>query len=281
MEWPATFIWDMTLTALFLTTLVSITLQLEEDDSTWRWCAWGMLWGVADLTNPALCTCNIICGAWLVWRRANSRQSWILKTTLAALLCVLVLAPWMMRNRVVFGEWVFIRSNGFFEMGLGNYENSNGFGYIGRSPGLNPRLFHQYQSMGETAFLEMKKQEFMDHVAQHPQEFLKLSAQRFWYFWDGTSALYSYGNGETRRSMYWPWSLLMAIGAIHFGYVNRSKAILFITVFLLYPLPYYFAYPHIRYRHAIEPMMLLFCGYVFTELLSSLQLRFKASSLEQ
>jgi|SRR5579859_3133892 len=275
MEWPATFVWDMTFTAFSLTVLFLLTLQLVEEESLWKWLLWGALWGLAELTNPALSTCNLIAGLWLVARRRKLERPWLRQSVAAGLLCLVVLAPWLIRNRVQFGRWSFVRSNGYFELYLGNYATSNGFGYIGRSPGVNPRIFQEYKSLGEPAFIELKKEEFTNFVHEEPATFFRLTAGRMLWFWDGTSALYCFSDGAERKLLFWPWSVLAAFGLIHLWSMRREFASLLTPLLLLYPLPYYLAYPHIRYRHAIEPLMLLLIGHLMVQIVSAVRGRMR------
>jgi len=276
MEWPLTWIWDMPLSALIVATMFLLTLQLVEDESAWRWNVWGLWCGLAALTNPALITCIVISGLWLVWRRWQQKRDWLKKTVLAACLCIVMISPWLVRNRMVFGQWVFLRSNFGFELGLGNYQYSSGFGWRGKHPMVNKRIFEQYKSVGEIAFLEEKKEEAYTYVEGHPGEFLRLSTERAWSFWAGTFLKYAYMDGNERMKTYWPWSLAMVIGLLGYWAKDRKLAVYFTAITLLYPLPYYFTYPQTRYRHAIEPLLLLLCGYMLAEVSQSIRQRSKS-----
>ena len=278
MEWPVTWVWDMPLSALLLTSMFLFTLQLVEEETAWKWNVWGILCGIAALTNPALCTCVVISGTWLVWRRWKQKRPWLQRTLIATCLCIVVISPWLVRNRLVFGQWVFLRSNFGFELSLGNYQNSNGYGWVGKHPIANKHVFKKYKEMGELAFVEEKKHEAFGYIEEHPIDFLHLSAIRFWSFWDGTYLLYAYDDGTERIKLYWPWSLAMLIGLLAYWAQDRALALYFTLTVFLYPWPYYITYPQTRYRHAIEPILLLFCGYAISQLLQSSRQRISSRS---
>ena len=51
---PFEWIWDTSLSALLAATILWATLALAESDRVLDWCAYGLLWGFALMTNPAL-----------------------------------------------------------------------------------------------------------------------------------------------------------------------------------------------------------------------------------
>jgi len=280
MEWPTTWVWEMPLSALLLTLMVLLTLQLVDEESSLRWNLWGLVCGLATLTNPALCTCIVISGLWLVWRRWRLKRAWLQHTIVAACLCIMVISPWLVRNRMVFGQWVFLRSNFSFELTLGNYPNASGYGWTGKHPAVNHHVFEQYKEMGEVAFLKEKKMEAYRYMEEHPGEFLQLTASRVWGFWKGTYLTYAQSDGVEKMKYFWPWSLAMAIGLLAYCLKERTTGTYFALLLFLYPLPYYITYPQTRYRHAIEPIMLLLCGYMLSELWTALRQRYRETALQ-
>ncbi len=105
----------------------------------------------------------------------------------------------MVRNRVVLGHWIFVRSNFGAEFALGNHHLSRGRGEGNdRHPTTSAAELQAYQRMGEYAYVREKHQEAMEFVRQYPGEFLALTAKRVLYFWDGSAGnivLRSLGTG--------------------------------------------------------------------------------------
>ena len=50
------FVWENCLTALLLTTLVWLTLDMDRRRSLWAWAGYGLLWGLTALVNPSVLT---------------------------------------------------------------------------------------------------------------------------------------------------------------------------------------------------------------------------------
>lgn len=267
--WPTAWIWETSLVALLLAYLVLWTLQLADaahGDRTNRWLKFGLLWGFAALTSPVQLTFFPVSFGWLAYRRWREKASVLRPVILALVVCALVVTPWLVRNRVVFGQFVFIRSNFGFEFRLGNYHLSQGRGWFGRHPTANKAERDQYARMGEIAYVAAKRDEALEFVRQNPREFLTLTLWRMRLFW--SSEMTSDGR---ERSLPWPWvygplSLLAALGLLFAAGDKVRGAGLFLGLLLLFPLPNYIAFAQTRYRHPIEPEMLALSVYCLTVL---------------
>ena len=259
MRWPITWVWDMSLSALLLSLLLLCTLQIGKTKSRSKWLGLGVLWGITALTNPALLTLLPLSAVWFVYRSRDQWHKMVPLMTIAALGCFAVVAPWLVRNRAVFGRYVFIRSNFGFEFDDGNYHYSNGMGWPHRHPTVNPRILKEYLRLGEQGFVAEHTRQGMEFVRRYPSEFAQLCLRRFIAFWDGTYLNYVFD--EWHPWMYYPlsllalWGLMLAIGE------RVSGSVLVAGLLLLYPIPYYLTFPTVRYRHAIEPEMLMFSVY--------------------
>jgi hypothetical protein len=162
----------------------------------------------------------------------------------------------------VFGEWVFLRSNFGFEFALGNYHSSIGRGWGGTHPSGNAKELSKYLRMGEIAYIQSRQETAIQYVRTAPREFWALTAKRVLYFWDGSAMHYF-------TTIPWYWvpssfllfsvSLLPALLVAHRNYLHAWQ--MFFGVLLLYPVPYYLTFSHVRYRHVIEPVMLLMLCY--------------------
>ena len=260
MRWPITWVWDMSLSALVVSLLFLCTLDSRETVSWKKWLGWGLLWGIAALTNPALLTFLPVSAIWLAYQLRDKWRKFAPLMAIAALGCVVVVAPWLVRNRLVFGEYVFIRGNFGFEFHLGNYHYSNGLGWFKRHPTQNERFLEEYQRLGERVFVAEHARQGTEFVRQYPGEFADLCLRRFVVFWDGTSLNYVLFD-EWRPWMFVPLSLLTLWGLVLAIGETVPGSILTAGLLLLYPVPYYLTYPNVRYRHAIEPEMLILSVY--------------------
>src|SRR5205807_7814520 len=111
----------------------------------------------------------------------------LLVTLLAA---ALTLAPWTIRNYLVFGRLIPVKSNAAYELYQsqclqpdGLIQNKTFPSHPHMAPG---RERQQYKDLGEMAFLDQKRQRFWQSVSADPMGFVKRVADRFfgvtlWY----------------------------------------------------------------------------------------------------
>jgi hypothetical protein len=117
-------------------------------------------------------------------------------------------------------------------------------------------------------------------VRDYPWEFTVLTIKRVSYFWDGSALLY-----RTRIADYWcPWSFVLLsfllLPAFLIAHRTRLHAwALFFTALALYPSPYYLTFAHARYRHAVEPIMLLVISYACVQVASKAAARWRERQL--
>jgi Dolichyl-phosphate-mannose-protein mannosyltransferase len=134
---PFEWIWDTSLSALLAATILWATLALAKSDRVSSWGGYGMLWGFALMTNPALGALLPFLLGWLAChgrlaRRVRltsrgspayrsvvgSRLRWN-RVALAAGVAILCCVPWTIRNYAAFHRFIPLRSNLPFELWLG------------------------------------------------------------------------------------------------------------------------------------------------------------------
>jgi hypothetical protein len=270
MEWPTTWIWEVSFSAFFLSVLFLQSLRLANDASAKSWGRFGLLWGVTALINPAPLAFLPASGLYAAVQLWRKQRPWLRPVLVSAFMFTVVIAPWLIRNRVVFGKWVFIRGNAPFEFTLGNYHGSNGFGWYGRHPTQNKREWTEYARVGEIAYVAEKKQAAMEFVKQYPNEFATLCATRIAGFWAGSDYIVD----MWPRWFFWPLSALMLLGLITAIGYRVNGGWLFALLMLFYPIVYYITFTQPRYRHAIEPEMLLLAAYFVHETVRVCSARF-------
>jgi hypothetical protein len=147
--------------------------------------AWGVFGGLCALVSP------IIGFAWgMLALVAGCRQRAWSRLVVTMLGAVLTLAPWMIRNYLVFGRWIPVKSNMAYELYQSQCRQPDGLIQHNTFPS-HPHMTagrerQQYKTLGEMAFLDQKWQQFRQAVAADPVEFLKRVADRFlgatlWY----------------------------------------------------------------------------------------------------
>lgn len=270
-RWAISWVWDFAASALLLALVLIVTIDLADHGRRRDWLKFGILWGIIALTNPALLSVAPCALAFAFIKIHDRKELWVHNALLSAMLSLAILAPWAIRNELVLGHPIFLRSNFWFEFHLGNYHYSNGLGYLGFHPAVNPREFRKYATLGEQGYIADAKRQALRFVHQYPGEFMQLSLRRTWWFWDGSSLLYQIGEWW-KPWEFWPFSASAWLGLI-FVLTRRPPGwFLYLACLLVYPLPYYFVYPVAKYRHAIEPEMLLLSVYLAFVLWAELRL---------
>ena len=260
-RWSTSWIWDFTASALLLTLLLIATLDVAEKGGMNRWLRLGGLWGLSALTNPALLSVLPFTMGYATFLNRRAGRKWLAGLSMSAALFAAMIAPWLIRNEMVFGHFVFLKGNYWFEFHLGNYHYSNGMGFSGKHPTQNPIQMNKYVKMGEQGYIEWAKQDAFQFIREYPGEFLNLTVHRMWWYWDGTAMIYT-SREWWRPWEFWPLSIGGWLGLI-FVLTRRVRGwLLYAAPVLVYPVPYYLSYCSSRYRHAIEPELLLLSVYL-------------------
>jgi 4-amino-4-deoxy-L-arabinose transferase-like glycosyltransferase len=283
MCWPASWVWEAGVSAFLVVALVGYGLDLPEATAR-RWLCFGALGGVAILTNPALLTFLPVISLWAVWR-SRSRSVALQRAVIAGLMCVAVISPWLVRNRVVMGQWVFLRDNFAFEFTIGNYPGGSGMGWAGLHPAVNDRIMKEYKERGELAFLAARADYPRRFVTEHRDDFVRETVHRFTAFWDGTSLNWT----RFAEDIWQPLPFFAVTLAALFGWVLAMRgrmrrytmadapdgAWMLGLCCLLYPWPYYITYVQTRYRHAIEPLLVMLGAYLLVSVAQGMRGQWK------
>jgi 4-amino-4-deoxy-L-arabinose transferase-like glycosyltransferase len=272
--WSIGWIWPISLSAFLFTTILLVTLELERYNTFMKWSALGLLWGVVALTDTALLVMLPFFVGWLIYRLVRQGLALSEGLTGFALAFALVLSPWLVRNYFIFGQWGLIRSNFGVELRVANYESSTGLS-AGREihPADNELEQDKLREMGELAYAGAKKREALDFIAAQPETFMWLTVKRVFYFWTGTPQLLQVfrlsGRFVAARYVLFTSISVLAFWGLFLAFRKRvSAAPLFAIPLVVFPLVYYITHSTPRYRHPIEPVMVLLVAYVMTTIFS-------------
>ena len=283
---PYEWIWDTSLSALLMATILWATLRVVDGDAraeegganrdgqiaartgSWRgWCGYGLLWGFALMTNPSLGVMLPFLIGWIVYRVQKGRLSgWRLRLAgpaLAVAIAVLFCVPWTVRNYRVFHRFIPLRSNFAFELWLGNNHNFDPQSQI--VPPANPERaeIHNYIHMGETAFMQEKWAEAISFMSSHPKLEVILFARRFVATWTGMeNPVQGFLDSDSLMTRFALASNFLAgIGAlcgIVLLFLRRSPYAFLLAAFpIVLPVVYYVTHASLRYRHPIDPVVML------------------------
>ncbi|HVN21090.1 MAG TPA: hypothetical protein VMU05_20050 [Dongiaceae bacterium] len=266
--------WEEPYAAITLAFLLGFTLRCwQKRDERYRTALLlGASWGLALYVSATLA--SILIGLLAV--DIAYRRSWrgCRNALLVILGAAVVIAPWIIRNRVALGGWTFMRT------GLGqNLRCSNHDGVYASIELINAHsdLKQMYalnsaaesrniRSMGELAYDRHQRELAFEWIRWHPGRFALLSAQRCLYFWGGPQE-HSFELLVT--------SAYTILGLCGLALMRRRVGALvfrmWCTTLATYPVVYYFVQYAPRYRVAIDWMIWLSAGLAVAVVLEQIK----------
>jgi 4-amino-4-deoxy-L-arabinose transferase-like glycosyltransferase len=303
---PFEWIWDTSLSALLAALLLWATLELAESERWLDWGVYGVLWGLALMTNPALGVLLPFLLGWAAFRRrGGSRERWK-RAGLAAGVAILFCVPWTIRNYVAFHRFIPVRSNLPFELWLGNNDIFDEHARNGRRSITRTEEARRYAQLGETAYMAEKWELAISFMKAHPGLELQLAGRKLVDFWIGTEAPVK----NFRETDSWLirgillTSFLTAAGAlcgVVILWVRQKKItqrrsvrgvgaeterdeaeemtsppVFPLAVFpVVFPCLYYLTHADLRYRHPIDPIVLLLAVVFVAEVFHLVGMNFR------
>jgi len=263
--WCTTWIWETVLSTLLLVILFWLTLSMEEHNGLKWWIQFGLLWGVAVLSNTSLTSFLPASGLWALGGYAKKKSKhWMAGAVVASLVFLACITPWEIRNYRTFGHLFLIRSDFGMILRMGNGPGARGTWMLSLMPSRNDAEFARYASMGEIAYAAAQKQEAMQFIKESPRRFLVLCVKRFYYFWGGNprSSVLQLATLENVFAI--ATSAICFLGLIRSLCKRIPGAWLLFWIILLYPAVYYITYPNIRYRVPLDPYIVIIGIFLIT-----------------
>jgi len=305
---PFEWIWDTSLSALLAALILWATLELAESEKWLDWGVYGILWGLALMTNPSLGLLLPLLLGWAAFRgRGESRLRWK-RVALAVGLAVLCCLPWTVRNYVAFHRFIPVRSNLPFELWLGNNDIFDEHARGGRRSITRTEEARRYAQLGETGYMAEKWELATSFMREHQGLELRLAGGKFVAFWMGTEApVRNFREtdswlirGVLLSSFLTAVAALFGIGALWGGRKKitqrrtdhrdgaeteqntsdtekKEGAPVFPpSVFpIVFPCLYYLTHADLRYRHPIDPVVLLLAAIFLARFIGFAGARFR------
>lgn len=270
---PYEWVWDTSLSTLLAATILWATLALEENHRARNWICYGLLWGFTLMTNPTLLSGLPLFLAWLMYRAHKRGQDWIRRPAMAAGIIVLCCAPWTIRNYEVFHRFVPLRSVLGLQLWLGNNDAYRTYfpGYLHPIDDTAER--NEYMRMGEISYMRAKQSEALRWMIAHPARVARLSVRRFVGIWTGslTPVKDFEANHTFLVRFLFLSNILAGIGAlagIVILWVRRNRYAFPAAVLpIIFPFAFYLTQALLRYRHPIDPIVMLLTAVAWVELI--------------
>ncbi len=261
--------WEACLSALLAATILWATLKLERSTRKRDWCGYGLLWGLALMTNPVLASLLPLLVGWLAYRRWRAARPPEWRTAfgrpaLAIGVAILCCVPWTIRNYAVFHRFVPFSSVLGLQLWLGNNPQAKPIWRARLHPINDTAERADYVRMGEIRYMSWKFRLATRYMLSHPGRTAYLAWRRFLAIWSGGTP---YPLRDFLRD-HSPWfrfvlmfNLLAGICAaagIVLLFKRRSAYAFPLAVFpVVFPWAYYLTLALPRYQLPIDPVVML------------------------
>jgi 4-amino-4-deoxy-L-arabinose transferase-like glycosyltransferase len=277
------WVWDTALAVLCMTLLFAATLHIRGRTRLSWWIGYGALWAFSAMVNATVLSLLPFLALWALWPLRHE----FLRTSKLALLAAFVfiagMAPWTVRNYLVFHKFIPLRSNFGLELWLSNNPEvpDTWAGYL--HPTNDREESAKYVRMTEIPYMEEKQSEAFTFMRSHPYDTMRFFFRRFednWMgTWDAPADQWRFLPLSEKAALVWNclFSLLAFAGTFLANRTKRESALPFTTVMLVFPLVFYVTHTNARYRHPMDAIMCLLAIFALRYPLSNLAAK-RASS---
>lgn len=231
----------------------------------------GVLVGTAVLLRQLFLLVVPFLFIWMMFSRWRTRREWGLQITAgAALITILMIAPFTLFNYGQFGRFVLLNTNAGFAFFWGNHPV-----YGTQFHSILPPELGTYQELIPRELWDLSEAELenellgrgLGFIAAEPDRYLRLSLSRiapYFKFWPAAdSSLIS----NVSRTLSFGVTLPFMVAGIWLALRKRltPDAGLLLLFAVLYSLIHILTWTLIRYRLPVDAVLLIFAGYALTQ----------------
>jgi hypothetical protein len=263
-------IWETTLTTLLLSLLVLATLSLEKSASLGAWIRYGLLWSLAAFSSPTTLSTLPFLGGWIWFRHWRRGSNCTGAAFVASLVFLAAVAPWVWRCSQVYGRFVPFRSGFGLDFLVGNSDDTRTPSNWNVLPADNPEELRKLELVGEPAYMAQKQREEVAFMSEHTDRFRRQTLRRILFTWTG---VWDFpppwtldDSGLPNVLTYTLFSVLAFLGIALAIRGGRDLAFPLLIPLLFFPLVYYITHADIRFRHPVDPEVVVFVAFGVTAL---------------
>ncbi len=257
-------VWDNSLNALLFSLLFLAVLRLEDLTSLKAWLGFGLLAGLATLSCQPVLLVTIPLIARICYRNRRRGKPWLWPAGSAALMILLVMSPWFVRNYLTFDRFIPFRSTFWLVMRSGNTGDLSDIVPDWAHPATNKAEMEEYRRLGELKYMDAKRRQALDFISTYPGAFVSLTVRRFFCVWLGFWSLHLFlTDGQYTFHVFLTTitTIFFLAGLFKAWRSDRAVAMPYLLALLSFPLVYYAAHPHAEYRHPIDTIIVALAVY--------------------
>ena len=260
----ADWLWSTPLVTLILAMLFLYSIRLETEPGLRHWVGFGLLGGLAALTEPV-----VLAVVPMLALLSGYRLRRALPVCVAGLAMAAAMSPWIVRNYLVFHRFIPVRDGFGLELYIGNSGYSERWVNSALHPNHSDAELAEYEQMGEIAYMAHKQRQAVDYIDAHKGWFAWMTVRRAIYLWTG---YWSFDKAYLEQEPLDPPNILVALTlsaaaltglwkAVHSA---RGAAVRFGWTLLLFPLAYYVSHPEAYYFRPLDPLLAILGMYAVT-----------------
>jgi 4-amino-4-deoxy-L-arabinose transferase-like glycosyltransferase len=258
----AAWAWSTHLLMMALLWLLYLAQELEVSPQLGLWAGFGLLAGIAGLIEPSVLVVIPFLMLLAAWRLARAGKRWMLPGVVASLTLAATIAPWLVRDGMLFHRFIPMRDSMGLEMWMGNNGYSVRFTSDGLHPLHNAQELADYNSMGELAYMDHKAAQARAYIKVHPGWYAEMCLRRAAYLWTG---YWSFDAEYLKMEPMDPFNVpfqtcltLLALAGLWVAWQERPvEAIRYAGVMFLFPMVYYFSHPEPYHMRTLDPMIVI------------------------
>jgi 4-amino-4-deoxy-L-arabinose transferase-like glycosyltransferase len=251
----ADWLWSTSLVTLFLALLFHFSIRLENRSSPGAWLGFGLLAGIAALTEPVVLAVVPILGALSCYRLRR-----IIPACVAAIAMAATMSPWIVRNYLAFHQFIPVRDGFGLELYLGNSGYSEHWANRAVHPNHSAAELSEYEKSGEIGYMAHKQGQALDYIGAHKGWFAWMTLRRIVYMWTG---YWSFDKVYLEQEPLDPPNVFVGViltslafaGLLAASRVNPPAAIRFGATLFFFPLAYYISHPEAYYLRPLDPLI--------------------------
>ena len=254
----------MTETFFIVLVLFSLYLSLElvEKPTVMKWILLGLALGIAALLRQTILLFAPFLFLWLFFEGRKKGVRWW-HFTLPIVVMGLLIAPWTMRNYVVYDEFLPLNSNA----GYAFYASNNpGLGTNWRDELVVIPVPDELEGQNEAVLNQALTQKGFEFILADPQRYLLLTLDKtleYFKFWPSSASSRSSNLGRVLSfGLYLPF-MLLGLGLS----ISRWRSFLLLYLFIIIHTGIHLlSWPALRYRLPVDAVLMVFAGLAIYEI---------------